>query len=66
MAKGTKTTPKKTKTVDPVEKYKSLTTKSAKIRAMSADGMSRADIARALGILYQHVRNVLVTPLKRS
>lgn len=35
-------------------------TKSDKIRALSAAGMSRADIARALGIRYQHVRNVLV------
>jgi len=37
-----------------------LGTKSDKIRALSAAGMSRADIARALGIRYQHVRNVLV------
>lgn len=35
-------------------------TKSDKIRALSAAGMSRADIARTLGIRYQHVRNVLV------
>jgi AbrB family looped-hinge helix DNA binding protein len=36
-----------------------LPTKSAKIRALAARGVSRADIARALGIRYQHVRNVL-------
>lgn len=35
-------------------------TKSDKIRALSAAGMSRADIARALGVRYQYVRNVLV------
>ena len=65
MAK--KTTAKKTEKVpDLAAKYNKLPTKSAKIRAMSADGMSRADIARALKIRYQHVRNVLVTPLKRS
>lgn len=33
---------------------------AAKIRALAAQGRSRADIARALGIRYQHVRNVLV------
>ena len=36
-----------------------LPTKSAKIRALAADGVPRADIARKLGIRYQHVRNVL-------
>lgn len=46
-------------------KYDHLTTKSGKIRAMSADGMSRGEISRALNIRYQHVRNVLVTPLKK-
>lgn len=46
--------------------YDHLHTKSAKIRAMHADGFSRADIARALGILYQHVRNVLTQELKRG
>jgi len=37
-----------------------LPTTAAKIRALAAQGQSRADIARALGIRYQHVRNVLV------
>ena len=32
---------------------------SDKIRALAASGHSRADIARALGKRYQHVRNVL-------
>ena len=48
------------------KKYKDLPTKSAMIRAMTADGFSRSEVARSLGIRYQHVRNVLVTPLKRS
>lgn len=39
--------------------------KSQKIRALAAAGHERADIARAMGIIYQHVRNVLNTPLKR-
>jgi len=37
-----------------------LPTTAAKIRALAAEGQSRADIARALGIRYQHVRNVLM------
>lgn len=37
-----------------------LPTKSAKIRALGGAGYERADIARFLGIRYQHVRNVLV------
>ncbi|MFT3809223.1 MAG: hypothetical protein QM698_04845 [Micropepsaceae bacterium] len=36
-----------------------LPTKSAKIRALDALGVARADIARFLDIRYQHVRNVL-------
>ena len=41
-------------------KYDQLPTKAAKIRAMLADGMSRSEVAKALGISYQHVRNVEV------
>ncbi len=52
----------KTKTAE-LRKYENLPTKSAKIRAMSKDGMSRGDISRALQIRYQHVRNVLITPV---
>ena len=36
-----------------------LPTKSGKIRALAAHGVSRAEIARTLGISYQHVRSVL-------
>ncbi len=46
--------------------YPKLDTWSARIRAMFADGVPKADIARALGKRYQHVRNVLITPLKRD
>ncbi len=42
---------------------KGLETTSSKIRALNAKGYKRADIARFLGKRYQHVRNVLVTPL---
>jgi AbrB family looped-hinge helix DNA binding protein len=40
--------------------YDALPTTSAKIRSMAADGIPRAEIARRLGIRYQHVRKVLV------
>lgn len=43
-----------------------LPTKSARIRALAAKGLSRADIARALGIRYQHVRNVLVADEEKA
>jgi len=41
-----------------------LSTTSARIRALDAKGWTRAQIAKALGKRYQHVRNVLVTPIK--
>jgi hypothetical protein len=41
-------------------------TKSAKIRSLHALGIERGDISRILSIRYQHVRNVLITPLKKS
>lgn len=50
----------------------SHTTKSAKIRYLDACGMKRGAIAKLLSqvygktVLYQHVRNVLITPLKRA
>jgi len=65
MNQSTKKTTETKKTVG-TKKYDGLPTKSAKIRAMTADGFSRSQVANALGIRYQHVRNVLVTPLKRS
>ncbi len=43
-----------------------LPSKSAKIRALNAAGLPRADIARFLGVRYQHVRNVLVADEKRA
>ena len=41
-----------------------LDTKSSKIRKLYSNGFAKADIARFLNIRYQHVRNVLLTPLK--
>jgi AbrB family looped-hinge helix DNA binding protein len=48
------------------ELTKGLTTKSDKIRALSESGYSRGEIAKFLGIRYQHVRNVLVQSAKKS
>ena len=39
---------------------------SGVIRYLASTGMSRGDIARVTGKRYQHVRNVLVTPLKKA
>ena len=41
-------------------------TKSSAIRDLSSRGMTRSEIAKAMGIRYQHVRNVLVNPPKKA
>lgn len=43
----------------------SLPTKSAKIRYLFESGMTKSEISKKLDIRYQHVRNVLLTPLKK-
>lgn len=48
------------------EVLSALGTKSAKIRHLSSIGWKRGAIAKYLGIRYQHVRNVLITPLKKN
>ncbi len=49
-----------------VEVTRGLPTKSAKIRALDAEGFSRSEIAKFVGIRYQHVRNVLVSAQPRG
>ena len=44
-------------------KLEGMPTKSAKIRYLASLEWERGDIARHLGIRYQHVRNVLITPV---
>lgn len=44
-------------------KLTTLPTKSAKIRYLDGLKWSRGRIAKELGIRYQHVRNVLITPV---
>ena len=41
------------------DKKKKVPSKSVAIRELAASGMSKGDIARALGIRYQFVYNVL-------
>jgi len=41
-------------------------TKSAVIRYLDSQGMTRGAIAKVLNIRYQHVRNTLVQPLKKK
>lgn len=41
-------------------------TKSDTIRGLWALNYSRSAIANFMGIRYQHVRNVLITPLKKT
>ena len=40
--------------------------KSAAIRRLNEQGYSRGQIAKMLDIKYQHVRNVLITPIKKE
>ena len=46
------------------KKLDSFSTKSAKIRYLNSLEWSRGEIAKKLNIRYQHVRNVLITPVK--
>ena len=43
-----------------------MKTKSAAVRRLAAEEFSKGDIARFMEIRYQHVRNILVTPLKKA
>jgi hypothetical protein len=44
----------------------STSTKSGKIRALLALSLKRGEVAKLLGIRYQHVRNVEITPIKKA
>lgn len=47
-------------------KLDSLPTTSARIRYLTSKKWNRSEIAAKLGILYQHVRNVQITPIKNE
>ena len=42
------------------------TTKSSKIRQLAGMNYTRSQIAKMMNIRYQHVRNVLIQPLKKE
>lgn len=43
-----------------------LPTTSAKIRYLDSKDYTRSEIAKILNKRYQHVRNVLITPIKKQ
>lgn len=47
-------------------KLDSFETTSAKIRFLNSLDWTRGAIAKHLGIRYQHVRNVLITPVTKA
>jgi len=50
---------------DPIH-LASLSSTSARIRYLDSKGLKRGQIAKTLNKRYQHVRNVLITPLKKQ
>jgi len=49
-----------------VKELEAFASTSGKIRFLASQNISRGDISRILGIKYQWVRNVLITPLKNG
>lgn len=49
-----------------IEQIETLKSISARIRYLDSENFTTGNIARMLGKRYQHVRNVLTTPLKRK
>ncbi len=46
--------------------FEALPTTSSKIRFLDSAGVERKTIAKMLNKRYQHVRNVLITPIKNE
>jgi hypothetical protein len=65
MSKKQETTAAPVTTTDHTVTLEKLPTTSARIRYLDSQGLKRGEIAKALGIRYQWVRNVLITPLKK-
>lgn len=51
---------------DHIDTLVTFPTTSGKIRYLDSVGYKRSEIEVILNIRYQHVRNVLITPLKKS
>lgn len=57
---------KKTETQTDIDvELEKLTTTSSKIRYLDSLGWSRSSISKKLNKRYQHVRNVLITPVSK-
>ena len=61
MSQSTKSNKSETSMADVLA---ALPTKSARIRYLAGQNMTTGQIAKTLGIRYQHARNVLITPVK--
>jgi len=57
---------KKVEQFDAATYIKACVTKSAAIRKLTEAGKTRGEVAKMLNIRYQHVRNVLITPIKKA
>lgn len=57
---------KQAETFDAAKYIAELGTKSAAIRKLTEQGKTRGEVAKLLNIRYQHVRNVLITPVKKQ
>lgn len=62
--KTTKSTTKQQAEMTPAELINQYGGVSNAIRALAAQGIERGQIAKMLDKRYQHVRNVLITPVK--
>ena len=57
---------KKTEVNSYEKELTNLETTSSKVRYLNSIGKSRVEISKILNIRYQHVRNVLITSLKKA
>lgn len=55
-----------TQELDLAELMTTHKTKSAVIRYLTSLGKNRSEVAKFMGIRYQHVRNVLTQPIKQA
>lgn len=65
-AEANKTSPNKKPIKELPASVQKLETTSSKIRELNSRKWATGDIARSLGIRYQHVYNVINQPLKRK
>jgi len=66
MKPVTVTTKEVESTFDYAKYLSECKTKSGVIRKLTEEGKTRSEVAKLMGIRYQHVRNVLITPIKKA